>query len=91
MMLGRKSAVEKVTSFLDVLAQRVGVETNGHVCFDLPMRRADVADFLGLTTETVSRTLTQLRKGGVISIENVRTIVIQRPEALSALSQGEVD
>lgn len=91
MMLGRKSAVEKVASFLGVLSRRVGVQAEGVVQFDLPMRRADVADFLGLTTETVSRTLTQLRKSGVIAIENVHTIVIRRPGALAALSQREDD
>lgn len=89
MMLGRKSAVEKVASFLSVLAQRVGTHFEGFVQFDLPMRRADVADFLGVTTETVCRTLTQLRKSGVIAVPDVHTIVIRRPEALLALSQGD--
>lgn len=88
MMLGRKSAVEKVASFLGVLAQRVGQQVGGQVRFDLPMRRADVADFLGVTTETVCRTLTQLRTSGVISIDNIHTIVIEQPDALLALSQG---
>ena len=91
MMLGRKSAVEKVASFLGVLAQRVGEASDGHVQFELPMRRADIADFLGVTTETVCRTLTQLRKNGVIAIKDVHTIVIRRPDALLALSQGDDD
>jgi CRP-like cAMP-binding protein len=88
MMLGRKSAVEKVASFLGVLAQRVGKKANGNIQFDLPMRRIDVADFLGVTTETVCRTLTQLRKSGVISVDNIHTIKILRPDALLALSAG---
>lgn len=88
MMLGRKSAVEKVASFLGVLAQRVGKEIDGNIQFDLPMQRTDVADFLGVTTETVCRTLTQLRKSGVISVENIHTIKILRPDALLALSEG---
>ena len=91
MMLGRKSAVEKVTSFLVVLAQRVGAEVEGRVQFELPMRRADIADFLGITTETVSRTLTQLRKSGVIGINNVHTIEIRRPDVLLTLSRGGDD
>lgn len=91
MMLGRKSAIEKVASFLGVLAQRVGVEHNGSVQFELPMRRADVADFLGVTTETVCRTLTQMRKSGVIAVENIHTIVIRRQDALWALSKGGDD
>ena len=91
MMLGRKSAVEKVASFLGVMSQRVGTRVAGHTRFELPMRRADVADFLGLTTETVCRTLTQLRKSGVIGVENIHTIVVLCPDALMALSQGEAD
>ncbi len=91
MMLGRKSAVEKVASFLGVLAERVGTKGEGPVTFDLPMRRADIADFLGLTTETVCRTFTQLRKTGVIELANIHTVVIRRPAALLALSQGDTD
>ena len=89
MMLGRKSAAEKVASFLGVLAQRVGTEVDGRVQFELPMPRADVADFLGLTTETVCRTFTHLRKTGVIAIENIHTFIVLRPDALFALSQGD--
>ena len=44
--------------------------------FDLPLRRSDVADFLGLTTETVSRHLTKLRKSGVIEIVSNRHFTI---------------
>lgn len=91
MMLGRKSAVEKVASFLCVLTQRIGTVVEGQVQFKLPMRRSDIADFLGMTTETVCRTFTQLRKSGVISIDNIHTIAIRRPNALLTLSQGDVD
>lgn len=91
MMLGRKSAVEKVASFLNVLAGRVGRYENGVGKVDLPMRRADIADFLGLTTETVSRTLTQMRKSGIIEIENIHTVVILRPTALTSLAKGDED
>lgn len=89
MMLGRKSAIEKVASFLSVLADRVGEDAGDHKSVHLPMSRADIADFLGLTTETVSRTLTQLRKSNVIAIENIYSVVIKRPTALLALSVGD--
>ncbi|SEW26643.1 CRP/FNR family transcriptional regulator, nitrogen fixation regulation protein [Cognatiyoonia koreensis] len=89
MMLGRKSAIEKVASFLCVLSERVGTELNGVTQVELPMCRSDIADFLGLTTETVSRTFTQLRKSGIITIDNIYTIIIQRPRALLCLSQGD--
>ena len=91
MMLGRKSAVEKVASFLCVLTNRVGEDLGNYTQVDLPMRRADIADFLGLTTETVSRTLTQMRKSRIIAIENIRTIIVLRPTALLGLSLGAVE
>ena len=91
MMLGRKSAGEKLASFLCVLAERVGTDTDGFRQVNIPMSRSDIADFLGLTTETVSRTLTQLRKAGIIRIDNIHKITIQRPTALLSLSLGTKD
>ncbi len=91
MMLGRKSAVEKVASFLCVLTNRVGEDLGNYKQVDLPMRRADIADFLGLTTETISRTLTQMRKSRIIEINNIHTIIVLRPTALLGLSLGSVE
>ncbi|WP_295317700.1 helix-turn-helix domain-containing protein [Roseobacter sp.] len=88
MMLGRKSAAEKLASFLHVLFERVGEETDGKRQIMLPMSRSDIADFLGLTTETVSRTLTQMRKSGIIDIEDIYRVVVLRPDALLRLSLG---
>ena len=88
MMLGRKSASEKLSSFLCVLADRVGTDLGAYRSVTLPMSRSDIADFLGLTTETVSRTFTQLRKAKIIAIDNIHTIIIQRPTALLGLSLG---
>ena len=45
------------------------------------MSRADIADFLGLTTETVSRTFSQLRKSRIIALDGVHTVVILRPRS----------
>lgn len=91
MMLGRKSASEKLASFLCVLAERVGIDLGAYRSVTLPMSRSDIADFLGLTTETVSRTFTQLRKSKIIAIDNIYTIIIQRPTALLELSMGDCD
>lgn len=88
MMLGRKSAAEKLASFLCVLSERVGENLGAYRQVDLPMSRSDIADFLGLTTETVSRTFTQLRKSRIIAINNIHTIIIQRPTALLGLAEG---
>ncbi|UWR21836.1 helix-turn-helix domain-containing protein [Sulfitobacter sp. S190] len=91
MMLGRKSASEKLASFLCVLAERVGEQRGTCKQITLPMSRSDIADFLGLTTETVSRTFTQLRKSRIIAIENNNTIIIRRADALFHLSLTEAD
>jgi CRP/FNR family transcriptional regulator len=56
--------------------------------FALPMTRADLADYLGLTIETVSRTLTKLRKDGLIDIPSSTDMVIRDREALEDLAGG---
>ena len=91
LMLGRKSSVEKLASFLQALADRVGEPLGEFTQVTLPMPRADIADFLGLTTETVSRTFTQLRKSQIIAIDHVNTVVILKPLALKAIATSDED
>lgn len=91
MMLGCKSAAEKVASFLCVLANRIGKDQGGYQKVHLPMSRSDIADFLGLTTETVCRVFTQLRKSKIIEIENIYTISIMHSDALLGLTIGNRD
>ena len=75
--LGRKTAQEKVASFLYLIATHIDPERNGNsATFDLPLSRADIADFLGLTIETVSRQMTKLRKDNIIVIENNRHVIV---------------
>lgn len=74
--LGRKTAQEKVASFLNLIATHIDPETPSTTTFDLPLSRADIADFLGLTIETVSRQMTKLRKENIIVIENNRHVTI---------------
>jgi CRP/FNR family nitrogen fixation transcriptional regulator len=82
LLLGRKSAVEKVATFLLGLAER----TTSGGAVDLPMARIDIADHLGLTIETVSRSLTQLERQGVIAVPaNRRGIVLKDRAALRRL------
>ncbi|WP_017931804.1 helix-turn-helix domain-containing protein [Robiginitomaculum antarcticum] len=73
--LTKRSAAEKVATFLVMLSQRQGQQG---VSFDirLPMSRQDIADYLGLSIETVSRMLTKLKDGGVIHLPNRNTIHI---------------
>jgi len=57
-----------------------------HDDIELPMKRADIADYLGLTIETVSRTLTKLRKSGVIAVPNANVVRILDPEGLRVIA-----
>ncbi|WP_299554552.1 helix-turn-helix domain-containing protein [uncultured Tateyamaria sp.] len=88
MMLGQKSAAERVASFLNVITSRHGENQGVHRRIALPMCRNDIADFLGLTTETVSRSFTALRKAGVIALDGAQTITVLRSDALLELSRG---
>ncbi len=77
--LGRKTASEKMASFLLMIATNLDPAadaTQRSATFDLPLLRGDIADFLGLTIETVSRQLTRLRTTGIIRIENNRHVIV---------------
>ncbi|WP_223475345.1 Crp/Fnr family transcriptional regulator [Oricola indica] len=90
--LGRKSASEKVASFLFLIASHIDPEIDVHegsIEFELPLKRSDIADFLGLTIETVSRQITKLRKAGVIQVENNRTVVVPDLERLRSACEIE--
>lgn len=91
MMLGRKSAVEKVASFLIALSDRIGTQLGQYTQVSLSMNRADIADFLGLTTETVSRTFSQFRKSRMIALDGVHTVIILCPEKLQDIAAGNRD
>jgi CRP/FNR family nitrogen fixation transcriptional regulator len=81
-LLCRRSAVEKVAAFLlDWARQPIAGGT-----IALAMTRQDIGDYLGLTIETVSRTLSQLERDGVIELPSVRQIRIKDIEALTDLN-----
>lgn len=82
LMLGRRSACERVAGLLMLLADRTG-----EAAFDLPMSRQDMADYLGLTIETVSRTLTQLSHEGLIALPTVRHVELLDRDELEALCE----
>ena len=77
-----KSAQERVASFLLEMSGRAA----GGGAVELPMSRQDIADYLGLTIETVSRTLTQLEKTAAIELPTSRRIVLRNRSALSRLN-----
>jgi CRP-like cAMP-binding protein len=82
MMLLIKSAQERVASFLIEMTSR----TSGRDQVDLPMSRQDIADYLGLTIETVSRTMTQLENTAAIGLSTSRRIVLRDRTALDRLT-----
>jgi CRP/FNR family transcriptional regulator len=87
LMLGRKTAAEKVASFLVLIARNADPAAppdRRKATFELPLTRADIADFLGLTIETVSRQLTKLRTEGLIRIENNRHVIVENMARLEA-------
>ena len=77
-----KSAQERVASFLLEMAERASDKGT----IELPMSRQDIADYLGLTIETVSRTLTQLEKLAAIEVPTSRRIVLRNRSALNRLN-----
>jgi len=81
MLLGRKTAREKVALFLMRYAGH-----NHSTAVDLPMGRQDIADYLGLTVETVSRMLTQLQGESVIELPAIRRFQVKRWDVLEQLA-----
>jgi CRP/FNR family transcriptional regulator len=81
LLLGRKTAAEKVASLLVDMASRLSDDVGR---FELPIGRQQMADLLGLTIETVSRQLTRMRNAGTIAIEGRRGVSVLDPTALAA-------
>lgn len=86
-VLGRQSAKERVASFLLYLTEHVGCEEDDVI--DAPMSRNDIADYLGLTNETVCRVLSELKRERVIESPNVHQFILRNVDALHALADGE--
>lgn len=70
MLLGQKTAVERAASFFTMLSRRTPLEGN---CFAVPMSRQDIADYLAIRLETLSRTVKQLKDDGLVE-ELSRTV-----------------
>jgi len=81
LVLGRKTAREKIASLLSIIARRDATlnmrnGTSGQIVFDLPLTREAMADYLGLTLETVSRQISALKRDGVIELEGKRHVTV---------------
>lgn len=87
-ILGRKSAIERVSSFLLMLSERnsrLGYPAEMPIW--LPMRRADIANYLGLTLETFSRVFTDLKRRGVIQAQSMRHVRVRDVDGLRELAE----
>ena len=84
LLLGRKTALERVEAFLVEMGQRS--QRAGHL--NLPMSRRDIADYLGLTLETVSRALSQLQSEGGLQLSGARKIELRSRKLLGAMAKA---
>jgi CRP/FNR family transcriptional regulator len=85
--LGQRTAPESVAAFLLLLSRRNARRGEDALRIDLPMRRTDIADHLGLTIETVSRTLTRFKRRGLIGLSGFRHVEIRNMAGLRALAE----
>lgn len=85
LLLGRKSAEERLASFLLGLAER-----QSHGCIELAMSRQDIADYLGLTIETVSRLFTRFKRARLIDLPDRHSVMLLDSEQLEALAEGSL-
>ncbi len=94
LLLGRKTAREKITFLLALIARRTAdlhmTKVSEELPFEMPMSREAMANYLGLTIETVSRQMTALRKEGIITLAGSREITIPDMARLKAETGDEV-
>jgi CRP/FNR family transcriptional regulator, anaerobic regulatory protein len=83
-MLSCKSSYQQVAGLFAIFAQRAQRDGGTAVQFLLPVSRADIADYLGLTLETVCRNVTLLRQNSIIELRSAREVVVQNIELLLA-------
>jgi len=93
LLLGRKTAQERLATFLLLLAQKAkarGIAANGVEGgpIDLPMNRGEIADYLGLSLETVSRQFSKLKSSGHIRVEHNNEVTIRNLGGLIEIAEG---
>lgn len=88
LLLGRKTAREKIASFLLMLSKRARQRGQADDPVTVPMSRTDIGDYLGLTTETVSRTFTQLKQQGIIQLLPDHQVKLSARDAVEEIAAG---
>ncbi len=95
LVLGRKTAREKIASLLSIIARRDATlnlrSGEGPLEFDLPLTREAMADYLGLTLETVSRQINALKRDGVIELKGKRHVTVPDFDRLSEEAGDDSD
>ena len=95
LLLGRKTAREKIASLIAIIARRDAEAkaslARGTMTVDLPLTRESMADYLGLTLETVSRQISALKRDGVIRLEGKRQIVVPSLDRLLSETGDDMD
>lgn len=86
--VGRKNAEERVASFVLDVGERTNREVFGNYEITLPMHRPEIADYLGIETETISRILSRWKKQALIDLPSPSRIVLRNRVALAALAAG---
>lgn len=95
LLLGRKTAEEKVASLLLLMAQRMRAQTEAEparsqaLCYELPLSRTEMAEYLSLRIETVSRQIRHLRTAGVIETVNGRAVIVHDIAKLGRMAGRE--
>lgn len=87
-VLGQLGAEERVIDFLVFVARRSGADLKRPVVIDLPMTRLDIADYLGLTIETVCRALSKLKRSGAIALQGRHGILLRKIGEMQDVSGG---
>ncbi len=88
MLLGRKSARERVVSFLLMLSEAAARRGGSGEVVSIAMGRSDIADYLGLTIETVSRVFTELKTQGLVRLLGQKRAQLLKPKALREIASG---
>lgn len=88
LLLGRKTALERVASFLMILMRRMQMKGRQDMV-SLPMTRTDIGDYLGLTIETVSRSLSKLKRDRVVRFLTAQELQIVDPKRLASLAGAD--
>jgi CRP/FNR family transcriptional regulator len=88
LLLGRKTASERVASFFVMLADRVGDKADDSAVVEVPMSRSDIADYLGLTMETVSRQISQLKRAGMLVAKGQHVLEVRDLPTLRRRAEG---